>query len=82
MSSCCRDRAFSLLFLDGASEELDESQSVDSHNFPQPFLESKERVGLAAAAVVFTQKDPNDTTKIMDATKRPRPSVMPIIRKI
>ncbi|KAL8138806.1 hypothetical protein V2J09_004807 [Rumex salicifolius] len=66
-----RHRAFSWLFEEGANEELNESQSVDSHNFPHHFVESKERMGMAPAAVVITRKDPYDA-------KRPRLST-PII---
>ncbi|KAI4324695.1 hypothetical protein MLD38_030159 [Melastoma candidum] len=52
-----RHRAFSFLFFEGENEEVNTSQAVDSHSFPNHFLESKERVGLAAAAMVFSRKE-------------------------
>ncbi|KAK3026121.1 hypothetical protein RJ639_040793, partial [Escallonia herrerae] len=51
-NSDIRRRAFFLLFSDGESEELNVSQTVDSHTFPQHFAESKEVSGLAPAAVL------------------------------
>ncbi|KAH0880715.1 hypothetical protein HID58_068109 [Brassica napus] len=52
-SSDFKRRAFSFLFKEGESEELNGSQTVDSHRFPQHFVESKEKFGLASAAVVM-----------------------------
>ncbi|KAG1330042.1 hypothetical protein COCNU_02G000100 [Cocos nucifera] len=51
-----RNRAFSFLFLDGGSEELNSSQAVESHRFPQHFIEMKRQVGFAPAAIVSSQR--------------------------
>ncbi|XP_076902348.1 uncharacterized protein LOC143557067 [Bidens hawaiensis] len=56
-----RQRGFYLLFSNGECEELNDSQTVDSHCFPQPFNESKKKSGLAPAAIVLSRKEPNDT---------------------
>ncbi|KAM6602202.1 hypothetical protein CsatA_021811 [Cannabis sativa] len=50
-------RAFSFLFSEGESEELNSSQTVESHSFPQPFVESKEKLGLAPAAIVASRRE-------------------------
>ncbi|XP_047316944.1 eukaryotic translation initiation factor 5B-like [Impatiens glandulifera] len=55
-----RRRAFSWLFSDGENEELNDSHSVESHLFPQHFVQSIEKVGLAPASVVFTRKELNE----------------------
>lgn len=55
-----RHRGFYLLFSNGESEELNASQTVDSHCFPQPFNESWKKSGLAPAAVVVSRKESND----------------------
>lgn len=55
-----RHRGFYLLFSDGESEELNASQTVDSHCFPQPYNESKKKWGLAPAAIVVSRKESND----------------------
>ncbi|KAL2332423.1 hypothetical protein Fmac_020004 [Flemingia macrophylla] len=47
-----RHRAFSFLFYEGENQELNASQIVDSHSFPQHFFGLKEEVGLAPAAIV------------------------------
>ncbi|CAI9781603.1 unnamed protein product [Fraxinus pennsylvanica] len=74
-----RHRAFSWLFSEGESEELNASQTVDSHSFPQHFMESKEKLGLAPAAVVLSRRGSYDAPwKSTDLTKRPRSST-PII---
>ncbi|XP_073116711.1 uncharacterized protein [Elaeis guineensis] len=51
-----RNRAFSFLFLDGGSEELNSLQAVESHSFPQHFIEMKRQVGFAPAAIVSSQR--------------------------
>ncbi|KAK9066078.1 hypothetical protein SSX86_015480 [Deinandra increscens subsp. villosa] len=56
-----RHRGFCLLFSNGESEELNDSQTVDSHCFPQPFKESMKKSGLAPAAIVLSRKESNDT---------------------
>ncbi|KAI4331470.1 hypothetical protein MLD38_029659 [Melastoma candidum] len=53
-----RHRSFSFLFFEGENEEVNTSQAVNSHSFPNHFLESIERVGLAAASMVFSRKEP------------------------
>nr|XP_043636782.1 uncharacterized protein LOC122607797 [Erigeron canadensis] len=55
-----RHRGFYLLFSNGESEELNASQTVDSHCFPQPFNESKKISGLAPAAIVVSRKEYNE----------------------
>ena len=49
------------MFSNGENEELNGSQTVDSHCFPQPFNESKKKSGLAPAAIVVSRKESNDT---------------------
>ncbi|XP_030464541.1 uncharacterized protein LOC115684007 [Syzygium oleosum] len=56
-----RHRAFSFLFLEGENEEINASQTVESHSFPQHFIESKERVGLAPAAIVVSRRESRDS---------------------
>lgn len=56
-----RHRAFSFLFPEGENEELNASQTVESHSFPQHFVESKEQLGLAPAAVVVSRREPYDS---------------------
>ncbi|GFZ11823.1 hypothetical protein Acr_23g0002080 [Actinidia rufa] len=76
-----RHRAFSLLFSEGESEEINASQTVDSHVFPQHFIESKEKVGLAPAAVVLSRRESYDASSVLislDINRRPR-SNSPII---
>ncbi|XP_047306793.1 uncharacterized protein LOC124910219 isoform X2 [Impatiens glandulifera] len=68
-----RNRAFSWLFMEGANQELNVSQTVESHLFPQHFDESKEKIGLAPAAVVLTRGEFNDTSvNSLDFNRRPR----------
>ncbi|XP_024973368.1 protein lava lamp [Cynara cardunculus var. scolymus] len=55
-----RHRGFYLLFSNGENEELNASQTVESHCFPQPFNESWKKSGLAPAAVVVSRKESND----------------------
>ncbi|XP_071733457.1 uncharacterized protein [Rutidosis leptorrhynchoides] len=55
-----RHRGFYLLFSGGEGEELNASQTVDSHCFPQPFHESRKKSGLAPAAIVVSRKESND----------------------
>ncbi|XP_010465527.1 PREDICTED: uncharacterized protein LOC104745863 [Camelina sativa] len=64
-SSDFRRRAFSFLFQEGECEELNGSQTVDSHHFPQHFVESKEKFGLASAAVVVSRRDPYDPSLVL-----------------
>ncbi|KAK9141595.1 hypothetical protein Syun_010995 [Stephania yunnanensis] len=72
-----RNRAFSLLFADGENEELNSSQTVESHAFPQHFHETKQKVGLAAAAIVLNRRessDPSSVLRSIDVNRRLRPS--------
>ncbi|KAJ0075258.1 hypothetical protein Patl1_34343 [Pistacia atlantica] len=48
-------RGFSFLFLEGENEEINDSQTVESHCFPHHFIESKEKLGLAPAAIMRSQ---------------------------
>ncbi|TMW93973.1 hypothetical protein EJD97_010933 [Solanum chilense] len=76
-----RRRAFSWLFSEGESEELNASQTVDSHVFPQHFVESREKIGLAPAAVVLSRRESFDSSsalKSLDINRRPR-SNTPIV---
>lgn len=73
----CRHRAFSLLFFEGENEELNDSHTVESHTFPHHFIESKEQVGLAPAAVVLSRResrDPSPALKSLDFNRQPRPN--------
>ncbi|KAJ6389418.1 hypothetical protein OIU77_027699 [Salix suchowensis] len=70
-----RHRAFSFLFSEGESEELNASQSVESHSFPQHFIESREKLGLAPAAVVVSRRESYDsslTLKSLDYNRQMR----------
>ncbi|KAL9828852.1 hypothetical protein AtNW77_Chr3g0172321 [Arabidopsis thaliana] len=58
-------RAFSFLFKEGENEELNGIQMVESHHFPQHFVESKDKFGLASAAVVFSRRDPYDPSLVL-----------------
>ncbi|XP_009762747.1 uncharacterized protein [Nicotiana sylvestris] len=76
-----RRRAFSWLFSEGENEELNASQTVDSHVFPHHFVESQEKIGLAPAAVVLSRResfDSSSTLKSLDINRRPR-SNTPIV---
>eukprot|EP00268_Persea_americana_P062742 TRINITY_DN8065_c0_g3_i2.p1 TRINITY_DN8065_c0_g3~~TRINITY_DN8065_c0_g3_i2.p1 ORF type:complete len:775 (-),score=197.75 TRINITY_DN8065_c0_g3_i2:269-2593(-) len=65
-----RSRAFSFLFIDGETEELNASQSVDSHRFPQHFIEAKRQAGLAPAAIVSLHSDfDTSTLKSLDLNR-------------
>nr|KJB13112.1 hypothetical protein B456_002G057500 [Gossypium raimondii] len=74
-------RAFSFLFAEGENEEINASQTVDSHSFPQHFIKSKDEFGLAPAAVVVTRKELYDSSsalKSLDYNRQIRPE-SPII---
>ncbi|KAB2094136.1 hypothetical protein ES319_A02G135600v1 [Gossypium barbadense] len=76
-----RHRAFSFLFAEGENEEINASQTVDSHSFPQHFIKSKDEFGLAPAAVVVTRKELYDSSsalKSLDYNRQIRPQ-SPII---
>ncbi|XP_065865059.1 uncharacterized protein [Euphorbia lathyris] len=57
-----RHRAFSFLFAEAENEEINDSQTVDSHLFPQHFFESKEQIGLAPAALVVSRRESYDSS--------------------
>ncbi|XP_010249952.1 PREDICTED: uncharacterized protein LOC104592328 [Nelumbo nucifera] len=72
-----RNRAFSLLFSEGENEELNSSQTVDSHAFPQHFMETSKHVGIAPAAIVLSRKPSSDASlalQSIDLNRRFRPS--------
>nr|KYP59579.1 hypothetical protein KK1_015015 [Cajanus cajan] len=68
-------RAFSFLFYEGENQELNASQIVDSHSFPQHFFGLKEEVGLAPAAIVESRREPCDALALrqLDYNRKPRP---------
>ncbi|KAF1002817.1 uncharacterized protein LOC141700113 [Apium graveolens] len=69
-----RYRSFSSFFLNGECEELNDSQNVDSHIFPQRFIELKEQVGLAPAAVVLSRRESYDTSTMKSVESNRRSS--------
>ncbi|XP_015872226.3 uncharacterized protein LOC107409301 [Ziziphus jujuba] len=76
-----RHRAFSFFFPEGENEELNSSQTVDSHSFLQHFVESKEQLGLAPAAIVATRRESYGSSSVLrslDYNRHPR-SRSPII---
>ncbi|GLT67730.1 hypothetical protein SLA2020_400160 [Shorea laevis] len=71
-----RHRAFSFLFAEGENEEINPSQTVESHSFPQHFVESKHQVGLAPAAIVVARREHFDSSsalKSLDYNRQIRP---------
>ncbi|XP_050136050.1 uncharacterized protein LOC126611712 [Malus sylvestris] len=71
-----RHRAFSFLFAEGECEELNSSQTVESHAFPQHYVESKEHLGLAPAAIVVSRRESygsSSALKSLDYNKQIRP---------
>ncbi|PQQ21271.1 titin homolog [Prunus yedoensis var. nudiflora] len=60
-----RHRAFSFLFSEGENEELNSSQNVDSHSFPQHYMESKEYMGLAPAAIVVSRRESYGSSSVL-----------------
>ncbi|KAL2332426.1 hypothetical protein Fmac_020007 [Flemingia macrophylla] len=70
-----RHRAFSFLFYEGENQELNASQIVDSHSFPQHFFGLKEEVGLAPAAIVESRREPCDALALrqLDYNRKLRP---------
>ncbi|KAF5726905.1 plectin [Tripterygium wilfordii] len=79
-----RHRAFYFLFSEGENEELNASQTVDSHSFPKHFVESKEQVGLAPAAIVASRSASYDSSmalKSLDYNRLIRPHSPAFARK-
>ncbi|MCO5604480.1 hypothetical protein L7F22_058646 [Adiantum nelumboides] len=64
-----RQRAFSLFFSSGESEQLDENLVVECHSWPQPFRERKHQVGLAAAAIVRVQRPMDDSLRASNSNR-------------
>ncbi|KAG9459407.1 hypothetical protein H6P81_003915 [Aristolochia fimbriata] len=70
-----RNRAFSWLFLDGENEELSGSQVVESHTFPQHFIEMEQKLGPASAAIVYTRGDMDSIAlRSIDLNRNARPN--------
>ncbi|KAJ0007442.1 hypothetical protein Pint_30014 [Pistacia integerrima] len=79
-----RHRAFSFLFLEGENEEINDSQTVESHCFPHHFIESKEKLGLAPAAIVLSRRESHDSSmalKSLDYNRQMRSQSPAIARK-
>ncbi|RDX90600.1 hypothetical protein CR513_27512 [Mucuna pruriens] len=70
-----RHRGFSFLFYEGENQELNASQIVDSHSFPQHFFGLKDEVGLAPAAIVESRRETCDALALrqLDYNRKPRP---------
>jgi hypothetical protein len=66
------------LFADGANEELNSLQAVETHAFPHHFAEMKKKVGLAPAAIVSARGSDSSVLKSIDAN-RPVRSNYPLI---
>ncbi|KAJ4958098.1 hypothetical protein NE237_025209 [Protea cynaroides] len=72
-----RYRAFSFLFSEGESEELNDSQTAQSHTFPKHFVEMKRKIGLAPAAIIFSRGESSygsSTLRSHDLNGRLRPN--------
>ncbi|RAL44062.1 hypothetical protein DM860_014983 [Cuscuta australis] len=77
-----RHRAFSWLFSEAENQELNDSQTVDSHVFPQHFNESKRKIGLSPAAVVLNRRESyGSVLNSLDINRRPRSSTPLITSK-
>ncbi|XP_044496500.1 uncharacterized protein LOC123218910 isoform X2 [Mangifera indica] len=79
-----RHRAFSFLFKEGEYEEINDSQTVESHCFPRHFVESKEKMGLAPAAIVLSRGESHDSSialKSLDYNRQMRSQSPAIARK-
>ncbi|XP_020269724.1 myosin-3 [Asparagus officinalis] len=78
-----RNRAFSFLFLDGSCEELNALQAVDSHSFPQHFVEMKQKLGLAPAALVSTNRNSESSVlKPVNMNKSLRPNSPYLVQRM
>lgn len=80
-----RHRAFRMLFSGGESEELNDLQTVDSHNFPHPFMELKDQMGLAPAGIVRNRSESCDasTLRSLDIKQsRPNTPIIAAARKL
>ncbi|XP_061365093.1 uncharacterized protein LOC133308479 [Gastrolobium bilobum] len=75
-----RHRAFSFLFSEGENHELNSSQIVDSHSFPQHFFGLKEEIGFAPAAIIGSRRETYDTLALRqeDYNRKPRPIPKPV----
>ncbi|KAL5056888.1 hypothetical protein RYX36_028492 [Vicia faba] len=76
-----RHRGFSFLFSEGENHELNDTQIVNSHSFPQHFIGLSEEVGLAPAAIVESRRDPYDALALrqLDHNKKTRPMSSAIV---
>ncbi|OMP00193.1 hypothetical protein COLO4_12857 [Corchorus olitorius] len=61
----------------GENEEINSSQTVESHSFPQHFMQSKEQIGLAPAAVVVSRKELYDSSSTLKALDYNRQMIRP-----
>ncbi|KAG9141098.1 hypothetical protein Leryth_001592 [Lithospermum erythrorhizon] len=77
-----RHRAFSWLFSGGESEELNPSQTVDSHSFPQHFKESKDKVGLAPAAIVLNKRGTHYASSSLNRRPRSSTPILAVSKKL
>lgn len=58
------------MFSDGGGEELNALQTVESHSFPQHFIDTEQHVGLAPAAIVSMQRNSDPSVlKPLDINK-------------
>uniref|UniRef100_A0A7N1A8W3 Uncharacterized protein n=1 Tax=Kalanchoe fedtschenkoi TaxID=63787 RepID=A0A7N1A8W3_KALFE len=69
-----RQRGFAFLFLEGGSEELNASETADSHRFPQHYVTDQKKVGLAPAAIVLARRDRHEASSILKSLDHNRQS--------
>ncbi|XP_043726200.1 uncharacterized protein LOC122672776 [Telopea speciosissima] len=72
-----RYRAFSFLFSEGENEELNDSQTVQSHIFPKHFVDTKRKIGIAPAAIVLSKGESCEASSALrsfDPNRRFRPN--------
>ncbi|KAL1292816.1 hypothetical protein HN51_053375 [Arachis hypogaea] len=80
-----RHRGFSFLFCEGEDHELNGSQIVDSHSFPQHFFALKEEIGLAPAAIVESRRESRResynalSSSLVDYNRNPKPMSAAIV---
>ncbi|MED6120619.1 hypothetical protein PIB30_022448 [Stylosanthes scabra] len=79
-----RHRGFSFLFSEGEDHELNGSQIVDCHSFPQHFFALKEEIGLAPAAIVEARRESRRASyggslSLVDYSRNPRPMSSAIV---
>ncbi|WOL09012.1 hypothetical protein Cni_G17765 [Canna indica] len=70
-----RNRAFSFLFRDAGSEELNALQAMDAHIFPQHFVDMEQQIGPGPAAIVSSRKGFDASVlRPLDANRSSRPN--------